>query len=121
MINVCLAIKHLHNFLNVLISERVVIGFLFEQPAGVDELGGHIGFVFGQHQNIDGDGGAKKQVRREWNHGFDVVVVHQILANFLLGAPVKNAGKANYGCTPFAGKVTECMQHKGKISFGFGR
>lgn len=48
-------------------------------------------------------------------------MIHQILADFLLGpAPVKNTGEADNGGAAFAGEVTQRMQHKGKVGFGFG-
>src|SRR5690606_14545186 len=99
------------------IQQQVVIGALLEQPAGVDELDVRVGFVLGQHQDVHRDGGAVEQVWRQRNHGFHVIVVHQILADFLLGtAPVKDAGEADDSSAPLAGKVAERVQHKGKRS-----
>lgn len=77
--------------------------------------------MFGEHQNIDRNGGAIKQVGRERDHRFDIVVVHQVLANLLLGpAAIENAGEADDGGAAFTGQVTQRVQHKGKVGFGFG-
>src|SRR6478736_470170 len=99
MFNIRFAIEGLHNVFDVLVRERVGIGIFSKQTTGINKLGGGVGFVFGEHQNIHTNGGAKKQVGRERNHGFNVVVIHQVLADFLLGtAPVKNTGEADNGC-----------------------
>lgn len=56
-----------------------------------------------QHQNIDGNGGAKEQVRCQGNHGFDIVIVDQILTDFLLSAAtVKIPGKQTIAARPLA-------------------
>src|SRR5690606_13385860 len=101
VVDVFLAVEHDHDLIDMLIQQQVVISALLEQVAGVDELGGGVGLVFGQHQDVHRDGGAVEQVGRQRNHSFDVVVVHQILADFLLGtAPVKDAGEADDGGAP---------------------
>ena len=121
MIDIRLAVEHRHDLFDVIVQQHVVVGFFLEQATGINELGGGVGFVFGEHQNGHGDGGAVEQVGRERNHGFDVVVVHQILADFLLGtSPVEDAGEADDGGAALAGEVAECVQHKGKVGFGLG-
>jgi hypothetical protein len=43
------------------------------------------------------------------------------LADFgFCATAIKNAGKADNGRAAFAGKVTERVQYKGKVGFGFG-
>src|SRR5690606_13384367 len=84
VLHVRLAVEHRHDLVDVGVQQHVVVGFLVKQAAGVDELGGGVGLVFGQHQNVHGDGGAVEQVGRERDHRFHVVVVHQVLANLLL-------------------------------------
>ena len=122
MFHIGFAIKPLHDVVDVRIGKRVVIGFFFEQGAGINKLDFGVRFVLGQYQNRDGDGGAKKEVGCERNHGFDIIVIHQVLANFLLGpAPVENTGEADNGGAAFAGEITQGMQHKSKVGFGFGR
>ena len=60
------------------------------------------------NQNVDGNGGAEKEVGCQGDHGLHIVVIHQILADFLFGTtPVKNTGKADNGRTAFAGKNRE--------------
>ena len=121
MFHIRFAIEHRHDLLDVRVQQHVVVGFFLEQGAGVDELGGGVGFVFGEHKDIDGDGGAVKQIGRKGDHGFNIVVVHQILADLLLGTdPVKDAGKADDGGAALAGEITERVQHKGKVGLGFG-
>ena len=53
----------------MLIGEDVRIRLFFEVrfTTGINKLGGGIGFVLGEHENIHGDGGAKKQVGCEGN------------------------------------------------------
>ncbi len=120
MIFIRFVVKHLHDLLDMLRSQYIIIGLFFEQPAGVDKLGSGIALVFGKHQNVHGDGGAVKQVGREGNHGFYIVVIHQILADFLFrSTTVKNAGEADDSSAPFAGKITQGMEHKGKVGLGF--
>jgi hypothetical protein len=64
---------------------------------------------------------AKEQIGCQRNHGFHRVVIHQILADFLFStAPVKNTREADNGGAAFAGQITQCVQHKGKVGFGFG-
>src|SRR5690606_4520856 len=122
VVDVFLAVEHGHDLIYMLIQQQVVISALLEQPAGVDELDVGIGLVLGQHQDVHRDGGAVEQVGRQRYHGFDVVVIHQILADFLLGtAPVKDAGEADDGGAPPAGKVAERVQHKGKVGLRLGR
>ena len=121
MRHIRLAVEHRHDLFNVCIQQHIVVGFFLKQRTGVDELRGGVGFVFGQYQNRHGDGGAIKQVGREGNDGFDVVVIHEVLADFLFStATVKDAGKANNRGASFAGQVAERVQHKGKVGLGFG-
>ena len=76
VIGIFLAVEYRHDLLDVCIQQHIVVCFFLEQPTGINKLGGGIGFVFGQHQNIHCGGGAKKQVRRERNHAFNVVVIY---------------------------------------------
>src|SRR5690606_29771571 len=122
VVDVFLAVEHGHDLVDMRIHQQVVISALLEQVAGVDELDVGIGLVLGQHQDVHRDGGAVEQVGRQRYHGFDVVVIHQILADFLLGtAPVKDAGEADDGSAPLAGKVAKRVQHEGKVGLGLGR
>ena len=94
----------MHDVIDVRVQQGIGVGFFLEQPAGVNELGFGVCFMLGQHQNIDGDSGAKEQVGCQRNHRFHVVVVHQILADFLLSAAtVEDAGEADNGGAAFAG------------------
>ena len=121
MIDIGLAVEHRHDLFDVRIQQRVVVRFLLEQAAGIDELRGGVGLVFGQHQDVHGDGGAKEQVGRQRDHRFHVVVVHQVLADLLLRpAAIKDTREANDGGTSLAGEVAERVQHKGEVGFGLG-
>ncbi|SLM31319.1 hypothetical protein MTBBW1_300050 [Desulfamplus magnetovallimortis] len=65
MFCILFAVEHLHDLFDVRFCKDVVIGLFLEQAAGIDELGGGVGLVFGEHQNVDGDGGAEKEVGRK--------------------------------------------------------
>lgn len=45
------------------IGQDIVVGLFFEQFAGINKLNVGIRFMFGQNQNVYGNGGAKEQVR----------------------------------------------------------
>ena len=123
VIDICLAVEHLHDLFDVRVQQHVVISLSFEivRTAGIDELGRRVFLVFCQHQNIHRDGSAVEQVGGQRNHGFDVIVVYQIFPDLLLGpAPVEDAGEADDGGAAFGGEVAERVQHKSKVSFGFG-
>ncbi len=62
---VFLAVEHLHDPLHVLVGDRVIVRLLFEEAAGVDELGLGVGLVLGQHEDVDRDGGAEKEIGSE--------------------------------------------------------
>src|SRR5690606_3651511 len=70
VVHVRLAVEHRHDLGDMRVQQRVVVGLFLEQAAGVDELGGGVRLVFGQHQNIHGDGGAVEQVGGQRNHRF---------------------------------------------------
>ncbi len=118
MVNVCFTGKDPHNLFNMTISQDIVIGFFLKQPAGVNKLNAGIGFVLGQHQYVNGNGGAEEQIRCQRNHRFNIVVVDQVLSDFLLcTATVKNTGEADYCCAPFSRQVVKRMKHERKVSF----
>ena len=105
----------------MVIGEGVVIGLFFKECAGIDKLGFVVAFVFGEHEDIDGNGGSKKEVGSQWDNGFNEVVFDQVFTNFLFRtASVKDTREADNGGTPFTGEVAECMEHKSKVGFGFG-
>ena len=98
--------KELDDPVDVFVGENVVVGFFFEKLTGIDKLGFAVGFAFGQNQDVDGNRCAVKKIGRECNHGFDIIVVYQILADFLLRtATVEDAGKRNDGGAAAGGKV----------------
>ena len=85
-------------------GENVVVGLFFKEFAGIDELCLVVGLVFGEDQDVDGNGGAIKEVGSEGDHGLHKVVVYEILADFpLRTAPVEDSGEADNGGTPFTG------------------
>ena len=113
--------KGFEDFGDVVFGEGVVVGFFFVEFAGVDELGAGVAFVAGEDEDIDGDGGAVEEVGREGDDGFDVVVVHQVFADFLLGtAPVEDAGEGDDGGAAFGGEPRQRVHDEGKVGFGFG-
>ena len=57
--DVLLGVEELHDALDVIIGERVVVGLLFEKAAGIDELGAGVGFVLREHEDVHRDGGAE--------------------------------------------------------------
>ena len=122
MVHIRLAVEYRHDLVDVRVQQRVVVGLFLEQATGVDELDIGLGLVFGQHQDVHGNGGAKEQVGRQRNHRFHIVVVHQVLADLLLGpAPVEDAREANDGGAALGREVAERVQHKGKVGLGLGR
>ena len=78
--------------------------------------------MFRQHQDVNGNASAIKQVGRKGYHRFHKVVIHQILPYFLLGtATIKNTGEAYNGSTTTSRKVVKGMQHKSKVGLRLGR
>ncbi|CAM8579605.1 hypothetical protein ESCOCP340M_26590 [Escherichia coli] len=63
MSNIFLAGKYLHNLFDMGIGQDIVVGFFFEQFAGINKLNFGIRFMFRQHQNVYSNSGAKEQVR----------------------------------------------------------
>ena len=65
MSNIFLAGEYLHNLFDMGIGQDIVVGLFFEQFAGINKLNVGIRFMFGQNQNVYGNGGAKEQVRSQ--------------------------------------------------------
>jgi len=121
VIGVGLAVEGCHDGFDVLFGEHIVVGHFLEESSGIDELGFSICFVFREHQNVDRNGGAEEEVGCQGDHGLDVVVVDQILADLLFGStPVEDAREADDGGAAFTGEVAQCMEHKGEVGLGLG-
>ncbi len=77
--------------------------------------------MLGEHEDIDSDGGAEEEIRGEGNDALDVIVIDQVLADFLLrSATVEDAGEADDGGAAFRGQVAEGVEDEGKIGLGLG-
>ena len=101
-------------------GENVVVGLFFIEFAGIDELCLVVCLVFGEDQDVDGNGGAIKEVGSEGDHGLHKVVVYQILPDFLLRtAPVEDTREADNGGTAFTGQVAQGVENKGEVGLGF--
>ncbi|MNJ54498.1 hypothetical protein D3C77_499390 [compost metagenome] len=64
MFVILLTIEHLHDSLDMLVCQHIIICTLFEKRTGINKLDGGITFVFCQHQNVHGDSSAEEQIRR---------------------------------------------------------
>jgi Flp pilus assembly protein protease CpaA len=66
VIHICLAFEHLHDLLDMTCSSSLsvrtllLVSFLNSPLASMNWV--VVSFVFGQHQNVHGDGGAVKKV-----------------------------------------------------------
>lgn len=121
MIYILFAVENLHDLLNVFVGKHIVIGLFSEQAAGINELGGVVGFMFGEHQYINGDAGAEKQVGREGRSRFQqscyALNTDEFSARRRRG---KNTGEADNGSATSAGKVAEGMGTKAKSALDLG-
>ena len=116
------ACEDLHDLVDVLLFEQVGVGRFFKELARVDELRFRVAFMLREHQDIDGDRGAVKEVGCQGNDGFDIVVVDEVFADLLLRtAAVEDAGKADDRRASFGGEVMERVKYEGKVGFGLGR
>jgi len=92
----CPLCKGVHYFVNVLRGEFVVVRHLDALGRSINEQHFIVRFALFQHHDAGGNTGTKEQVARQLDDTVNKVVVHQILANFLLcAATVHDAGKAD--------------------------
>ena len=62
-----LAVEELHDRCDVGIGHQVVVGAFFEEilTRSINELNFGIGLVLGEHEDVDGNGGAVEEVRSQ--------------------------------------------------------
>lgn len=78
-----------HDALDVLRGQPIVVGHLDTLARGVNEQGLAVRLVLFQHHDAGGDAGAEEQVAGQLDDAVDEVVVDQVLADLLLRpAPV---------------------------------
>jgi len=90
--------QRVENPLLVLRRELVLVTDALEFVGRVDEQHSVVRFGLLEHDDARGDSGAEEQVRRQLDHGVDVIVIDEVLADLLLGTTsVKHAGEFNDG------------------------
>ena len=113
--------KGVHNAVDVLRRQLIVVGHLDALFGGVNKQSLVVHFVLFQHHDAGGDTGAEKQIAGQLDHAVDEVVVDEILADLLLRpAPVHNAGEADDGGGTIGRQPTEAVHDKGKICLALG-
>lgn len=78
----------------VVFGDLVLVAVAGELCRGVDEQDSVVGFGLLDHDDAGGDRGAEEQVRWQLDHGVDVVVVDEVLADLAFcTTPVQHAGE----------------------------
>ncbi len=86
----------------------------------VNEEGVVVAFGLFEHHDAGGNAGAKKEIGGQLDDAVDVVVVHQVFADFLLrSTAVHDAGEADNGGGAAGGKPAEAVHDESHIGFGF--
>ena len=117
----CAVCKGVHNAVDVLRGQFIVVGHFDTFFGGVNKQGLVVRFVLFQHHDAGGNAGAEKQVAGQLDHAVDEVVVDKILADFLLRtAPVQDARETDDGGGAIGRKPTEAVHDKGQICLAFG-
>ena len=67
MRDILLTVEELHNRSDMGIGHQIVIGAFLEEifTRGIDELNFGVGLVLGEHEDVDGNGGAVEEVRSQ--------------------------------------------------------
>ena len=124
ILHIGLCSKDVYNAVDMLGQQHIVVGFFLIKgfATGIDKLRAGVGLMFRQHQDVNGNASAIKQVGRKGDNRFHKVVVHQILPYFLLGtATIKHTGETHNDSTTTSRKVAKSMQHKSKVGLRLGR
>jgi len=101
--------------------ELVGVGDFDAFLGSIYEEGGVVQFCRFEDHYAGGDGGAEEEVVGELDDAVDVVVVNEILADFLFGsASVHHAGEADDGCRAVGCEPGEGVHDEGEVGFGFG-
>ena len=113
--------ESVHNTVDVLGCQLIVVGHLDTLFGGVDEQGLAVRLVLFQHHDAGGDAGAEKQVAGQLDHAVDEVVANEILEDLLLRpAPVQDARETDDGGGAVGRQPTEAVHDKGQIRLAFG-
>ena len=80
-------VKHIHDFVDVLTAQAILIAILHKAPTGVHhEDARALGRPFlVQHNDAGGNAGAVEQVRRQADDPLYVALAHQVLPDAGLG------------------------------------
>ena len=67
MLDIFPAVEELHDRCDVGIGHQIVVGAFFEEilTRSINELNFGIGLVLGEHEDVDGNGGAVEEVRSQ--------------------------------------------------------
>ena len=110
-----------HDAVDVLRRQPIVVGHLDALAGGVDKQGLAVRLVLFQHHDAGGDAGAEEQVAGQLDDAVDEVVVDQVLADLLLRtAPVQDAGEADDGGGAVGRQPAEAVHDKGQICLALG-
>ena len=111
----------IQDFLPVLRQELVLVAAAHEFAAGINEQRGVIELGFLQHDDAGGNRGAEEQIWRELDHRVDIIVVDQVLADFLLRtAAIKHTREFDDSGRAIHRQPTEDVQGEGQIGLALG-
>ena len=110
--------KGVHYFVNVLRGEFVVVRHLDALGRSINEQHLIVRFTLFQHHDAGGNTGTKEQVARQLDDAVNEVIVHQILANFLLcAATVHDAREADNCRRTVGSQPCQRVHDKSQIRF----
>ena len=112
----CPLCKGVHDLIDVLRGEFVVIGHLDALGRSINEQHFIVRFTLFQHHDAGGNTGTKEQVARQLDDAVNKVIVHQILANLLLcAATVHDAGKTDDCRRTVGSQPCQRVHNKGQV------
>ena len=114
--------KDIHDTRDILRGELVVIRHLHALGRSVDEECAGIRFILLHHHDAGRDRSAEEQIARELDDAVDEVVIHKILADFLLrAAAVHDAGEADDGRGAIRSEPGKTVHDEGHIRLALWR
>ena len=109
------------NLLLMVIRQLVLVAVAGEFRRGIDEQSFVVVLGFFQHDDAGGDGGAEEQVWRQLDDCINVVVVDQVLADFLLcAAAIEYAGKFNNRRRAVHRQPAQNVHGEGEVGLALG-
>lgn len=114
--------KDIHDTRDILRGELVVIRHLHALGRSIDEECAVICFILLHHHDAGRDRSAEEQIARELDDAVDEVVIHKILADFLLrAAAVHDAGEADDGRGAIRSEPGKAVHDEGHIRLALWR